>query len=114
MGAAFRAREFRRSATLCWRGEGFETDNLDGSQPGCAARQRSRTARHCTEKTTMPKLEKTTTAPQCRADAGGRAGPDGAKATSRFGETNPRSSAVERFQWFMADQAKQVWSPGKL
>ena len=28
MGAAFRAREFRRSATLCWRGEGFETDNL--------------------------------------------------------------------------------------
>ena len=27
-GAAFRAREFRRSATLCWRGEGFETDNL--------------------------------------------------------------------------------------
>src|SRR5437773_10385790 len=43
MGAAFRAREFRRSATLCWRGEGFETDNLDGSPPGCAARQRSRT-----------------------------------------------------------------------
>src|SRR5437763_11651698 len=42
-GAAFRAREFRRSATLCWRGEGFETDNLDGSPPGCAARQRSRT-----------------------------------------------------------------------
>src|SRR5882672_6390574 len=45
-GAAFRAREFRRSATLCWRGEGFETDNLDGSPPGCAARQRSRTAQH--------------------------------------------------------------------
>ena len=41
--AAFRGCEFRRSATLCWRGEGFETDNLDGSPPGCAARQRSRT-----------------------------------------------------------------------
>src|SRR5258707_14082116 len=27
-GAAFRAREFRRSATLFWDCEGFETDNL--------------------------------------------------------------------------------------
>jgi hypothetical protein len=28
MGAAFRAREFRRSASLTWECEGFETDNL--------------------------------------------------------------------------------------
>src|SRR5215216_725206 len=28
MGAAFRAREFRRSASLFWDCEGFETDNL--------------------------------------------------------------------------------------
>ncbi len=28
MGAAFRAREFRRSASLTWDCEGFETDNL--------------------------------------------------------------------------------------
>ena len=34
MGAAFRAREFRRSATLCWRGEGFETDNLERQSAG--------------------------------------------------------------------------------
>ena len=33
-GAAFRAREFRRSATLCWRGEGFETDNLARQSAG--------------------------------------------------------------------------------
>ena len=34
MGAAFRAREFRRSATLTWRGEGFETDNLARQSAG--------------------------------------------------------------------------------
>ena len=28
-GAAFRAREFRRSASLYWECEGFETDNLE-------------------------------------------------------------------------------------
>jgi hypothetical protein len=33
-GAAFRAREFRRSATLTWRGEGFETDNLARQSAG--------------------------------------------------------------------------------
>jgi hypothetical protein len=33
-GAAFRAREFRRSATLTWRGEGFETDNLERQSAG--------------------------------------------------------------------------------
>jgi hypothetical protein len=33
-GAAFRAREFRRSATLTWRGEGFETDNLERQPAG--------------------------------------------------------------------------------
>jgi hypothetical protein len=44
---------------------------------------------------------------------------DGAKATSRFGRTNPSSrfgetnprSSVERFQWLIT---KQVCSPGKL
>src|SRR5690348_3414251 len=40
----FRARDFRRSATLRWVCVGFETDNLDGSPPGCAARQRSLSA----------------------------------------------------------------------
>jgi hypothetical protein len=34
---------------------GFETDNLDGSPPGCAARQRSRTAQHKHGETTIPK-----------------------------------------------------------
>ena len=56
--AAIRGCEFRRSATLCWRGEGFETDNLDGSPPGCAARQRSRTSQHMYGETTMAKLKK--------------------------------------------------------
>ena len=47
MGAAFRAREFRRSASLfIGSAKGSKTDNLDGSPPGCAARQRSRTVRH--------------------------------------------------------------------
>ena len=41
--AAIRGREFRRSATLALRGEGFETDNWNGSPPGCAARECSRT-----------------------------------------------------------------------
>src|SRR5882757_8473131 len=47
--AAIRGCEFRRSATLCWRGEGFETDNLDGNPPGCAARERSRTLKQMHE-----------------------------------------------------------------
>ncbi len=34
MGAAFRAREFRRSASLTWEGEGFETDNLARQSAG--------------------------------------------------------------------------------
>jgi len=32
--AAFRGCEFRRSATLTWRGEGFETDNLARQSAG--------------------------------------------------------------------------------
>src|SRR5438874_5539522 len=32
--AAIRGCEFRRSATLCWRGEGFETDNLERQPAG--------------------------------------------------------------------------------
>ena len=34
MGAAFRAREFRRSASLFWECEGFETDNLARQSAG--------------------------------------------------------------------------------
>src|SRR5215212_5403054 len=34
MGAAFRAREFRRSASLTWDCEGFETDNLARQSAG--------------------------------------------------------------------------------
>src|SRR6266852_3776769 len=41
--AAFRGCEFRRSATLCWRGEGFETDNL-ARQP--AGMRRAATLMH--------------------------------------------------------------------
>src|SRR5256885_14946787 len=52
--AAIRGCEFRRSATLTWGGEGLETDNLDGSPPGYAARQRSRTPQHTHGETTMP------------------------------------------------------------
>src|SRR6266478_1804923 len=57
-GAAFRAREFRRSASLTWDCEGFETDNL-ARQP--AGMRRAATLPHgstTTEKTTMPKLKK--------------------------------------------------------
>src|SRR5437016_3696408 len=33
-GAAIRARDFPRSATLCWGGEGFDTDNLARQSAG--------------------------------------------------------------------------------
>src|SRR5882757_2185012 len=50
-GAAFRAREFRRSASLTWDCAGFETDNL-ARQP--AGMRRAATLPHgsnnCTEK----------------------------------------------------------------
>src|SRR5205085_3213961 len=48
--------------------EGFELKIWHASPPGCAARQRSRTAQQCTEKTTMPRLKKTTPIPRCRAE----------------------------------------------
>ena len=43
MGAAIRAREFRRSASLTWDCEGFETDNL-ARQP--AGMRRAATMAH--------------------------------------------------------------------
>src|SRR5438046_1212824 len=67
-GAAFRAREFRRSATLCWRGEEFETDNL-ARQP--AGMRRAATLPHA--KTNVRRkdnveIAKPTTAQPCRRD----------------------------------------------
>src|SRR6266568_4626262 len=56
-GAAFRAREFRRSASLFWDCEGFETDNL-ARQP--AGMRRAATLPHGSTmhgETTMPKLK---------------------------------------------------------
>ena len=50
-GAAFRARDFRRSASLTWDCEGFETDNLARQSAGM---RRAATLPHglkkCTEK----------------------------------------------------------------
>ena len=64
-GAAFRACEFRRSATLCWRGEGFETDNL-ARQP--AGMRRAATLPHgsnkCAEKNAQRRTEKGMTMPK--------------------------------------------------
>src|SRR5437868_2656910 len=56
MGAAFRAREFRRSASLFWGPRRVRTTIWNDSPPGCAARQRSRTARQMYGETTMPKF----------------------------------------------------------
>src|ERR1700681_3850649 len=55
-GAAFRAREFRRSASLTWECEGFETDNL-ARQP--AGMRRAATLPHTTThgERTMSKLQ---------------------------------------------------------
>jgi hypothetical protein len=67
-GAAFRAREFRRSASLAWECEGFETDNLARQSAGM---RRAATLPHGSTMhggTMMPKLKKTTTAPRCRAE----------------------------------------------
>src|SRR5882672_3389806 len=55
-GAAFRAREFRRSASLYWECEGFELKIWNDSPPGCAARQRSPTAQQHMEKKMMLKF----------------------------------------------------------
>ena len=44
-GSAFRPANFGAPLPSVWGCEGFETDNLDGNPPGCAARQRSRTHR---------------------------------------------------------------------
>src|ERR1043166_7096554 len=56
MGAAFRACEFRRSATLCMGCEGYETDNWDGEPTGMRRWQRGRTREQCKEETAMPGL----------------------------------------------------------
>src|ERR1044071_1290956 len=45
MGAAFRACDFRRSATLCMGCEGYETDNWAREPGGMRRRQRWRMAR---------------------------------------------------------------------
>src|SRR5438477_12769363 len=58
-GAAFRAREFRRSASLfIGSAKGSKPTIWHDSPPGCAARQRSPTVQQCTEETTMPRLKK--------------------------------------------------------
>src|SRR5712671_2994452 len=56
-GAAFRAREFRRSASLfIGSAKGSKPTIWHDSPPGCAARQRSRTGRQHTERRMMSKL----------------------------------------------------------
>src|SRR5882724_11109403 len=80
-GAAFRAREFRRSATLTWRGEGFETDNLARQSAGM---RRAATLPHGSTRrgeTMRPKLKNRVLAKRTREIFG-----------VAFGETNPRSS----------------------
>src|SRR5437870_12553825 len=58
MGAAFRAREFRRSASLFSGVRRVRMTIWHDSPPGCAARQRCRTAQHMHGGTTMAKLKK--------------------------------------------------------
>ncbi len=102
-GAAFRAREFRRSASLFLglrrvRNRQFGTTaRRDAPRGNAPARLNNDGENDDAE------IEETITAPRCRADAVGRAGPDGTRdgprdgpsATPRFGKTNPRASAVE-------------------
>src|SRR5258708_7121443 len=133
MDAAFRVCEFRRSATLFGIAKGSKPTIWHDSPPGCAARQRSRTGQHSArrrndhrEGMTMLKFAHLTLRVMRGLDpriheAGRRRKPYVVSASSwiagsspamtnvgsAFGETNPRSSAIEQFQWLMADQAKQ-------
>src|ERR1043165_613653 len=50
MGAAFRACEFRRSATLCMGCEGTKPTTGTESQPGCAGGNAPARLNTCTEK----------------------------------------------------------------
>jgi hypothetical protein len=64
MGAAVRAREFRRSASLIIGSAKGSIKIWNDNPPGCAARQRSRTPQLMHGGTTMAKLQATTTAPR--------------------------------------------------
>src|SRR6266700_949768 len=56
-GATFRAREFRRSASLTWDCEGFETDNLARQPAGMRRAATLPLGSTNTRRTTMPKLK---------------------------------------------------------
>jgi hypothetical protein len=99
MGAAFRAREFRRSASLIWECEGFETDNL-ARQP--AGMRRAATLPHVTTNTRRNH--------DAQTKRFGRTNPRVPKA--RFGRMNPRStealpepsdSNYDACQWIAGD-----------
>ena len=65
--AAFRGCEFRRSATLTFEGRRVETDNWNGSPPGCAARAHSRMAQTHHRERVMLRLLNQTSATACDA-----------------------------------------------
>ena len=73
-GAAFRAREFRHSASLYWVAKGSKPTIWHDSPPGCAARQRSRTAQTNARRNHDAEIENRVLAKRTREVFGGRTG----------------------------------------